>query len=548
LNLTATPVWRRLLAASLASLMALSAPAQTAAPAAAPGPGPGPGSVRLPALGESAYDDLTVGAERRMGEQIMREIRVDPDYLDDPVLLEYLQSLWNPLVAAARQQGNVDPDIDRSFAWEAFLVHDRSVNAFALPGGYVGVHLGLIALTSSRDQLASVLAHELSHVTQRHIARSIAPAQHASMLALAAILLGILAASRSNNADIANATIMGGQGAAAQSQLNFSRDVEREADRMGYGVLAAAGFATSGMAGMFEKLDTASRLNDAGGFPYLRSHPLTVDRISEARNRTLLAGSAPPGPPLQHALMQMRARVLMDTNPRSLERLTGSTSSPLRADRLAALYGGAMAATLLGQHARAAAQVADAVQLASSAEPREPLAERELQLLQVQVQLARGDAAGALQTLDALPAEASPGASPRPALLLRGQVALDLQRQRATVASDELRRSTEALQTWLAEHTQDAAAWQMVAATSDALGYRLRALRSGAEARAAAGDLSGAIDRMRAAQAAARSATGPDFIEASVIDTRLRQLLGQRRQIALEARGGRGGPEEPTPQ
>jgi predicted Zn-dependent protease len=118
---------------------------------------------------------------------------------------------------SARKLGNIDGEIDQAFAWETFLVRDRSVNAFALPGGYVGVHLGLIALTTTSDQLASVLAHELTHVTQRHIARSIAPQQQASMMALAGLLLGIIAASRSNSADVANATLMGGQGAAIQA-------------------------------------------------------------------------------------------------------------------------------------------------------------------------------------------------------------------------------------------------------------------------------------------------------------------------------------------
>jgi predicted Zn-dependent protease len=528
----------------MAALVVLPAPAQV--PAQVPAQPP----MRLPALGESAYEDLSVSAERRMGEQIMREIRADPDYLDDPVLLEYLHMLFDPLVAAARQQGNIEPDIDRSFAWEPFLVHDRSVNAFALPGGYVGVHLGLIALTSTRDQLASVLAHELSHITQRHIARSIAPAQRASTLAVAAMLLGVLAASRSNNADIANAAIMGGQGAAAQGQLNFSRDVEREADRMGYGVLASAGFDTSGMAAMFERLDSASRLNDSGGFPYLRSHPLTVDRISEARNRSLFAAPVPAGPPLQHALMQVRARVLMDTDPKALERLSGGTSSPLLSDRLAALYGSAMAATLLGNPERGEAVAAEALQLARTSMPREPLAERELQLLLAQARLGRGRPESALQALDSLPLAAEAGASTRPALLLRAQAALDLQRlQPGAGAGLALRDSTEALQTWLADHAQDGGAWLMLARTTEVLGLKLRSLRAGAEARAAAGDLAGAIDRLRAAQSSARSAKGQDFIEASVIDARLRQLQGQRRQIALEARGDRrGGPEEPVPQ
>ena len=234
-------------------------------------------------------EDLSVGAERLIGEQIMREIRRDPDYLDDPVLLEYLQSIWQPLLAAARARGDIGVELDTRYPFEPFLVRDRSVNAFALPGGFVGVHLGLIAMTASRDELASVLAHELSHVTQRHIARSIAPSRQASILGIVTTILGVLAASRSrgpDGANAANAVIAGGQAAAIQSQLNFSRDMEREADRVGYR-RADAGrlLAPRGMAAMFEKLDKASRLNDSGNYPYLRTHPLTVERIGEARSR-----------------------------------------------------------------------------------------------------------------------------------------------------------------------------------------------------------------------------------------------------------------------
>jgi predicted Zn-dependent protease len=126
-------------------------------------------------------------------------------------------------------------------------------------------------------------------------------------------------------------------------------------------VLAAAGYSTAGMAGMFEKLDVATRLNDNGGFPYLRSHPLTVDRISEARNRTLLSGAAPRPPTLEHALMQARARVLMDDSAQGLQRLNGASSSPLASDRVGALYAGALAASQLQDHARAEALAEEAL-------------------------------------------------------------------------------------------------------------------------------------------------------------------------------------------
>src|SRR5215470_5223420 len=131
-------------------------------------PGTAPqAQVRLPALGDSVSEEFDILAERRLGERIMREVRRDPAYLDDPVLLEYLGSVFDPLLAAARSRGEIGNDIDNTFAFEPFLVGERAVNAFALPGGYVGVYLGLISLTGSTDELASVLAHELSHVTQR---------------------------------------------------------------------------------------------------------------------------------------------------------------------------------------------------------------------------------------------------------------------------------------------------------------------------------------------------------------------------------------------
>jgi predicted Zn-dependent protease len=291
----------RLRALFLAGTLCAGLPAQTAL-----------GQVRLPALGEAAGEEFSVGSERTLGLQIMREIRRDPDYLDDPALLDYVQRIWRPLVEAARQRGEITPETAQQLAWEVFLVRDRSVNAFALPGGYVGVHLGLIAITASGDELAAVLAHEMSHVTQRHIARSIVNTQRTTLVSLAGLILGVLAASRAGSSDGVQAAVVGSQAAAAQNQLNYSRDMEREADRVGFGVLTEAGYAPSGMAAMFEKLEHANRLNDNGAYPYLRSHPLTVERISEARGRMAIAGAAPPVEALEHALMAARSRVLMD--------------------------------------------------------------------------------------------------------------------------------------------------------------------------------------------------------------------------------------------
>ena len=523
----------KLIRPALCCVLALALPLQAQTP---------PGAMRLPALGESAAEDFTVGTERRLGDQIMGEIRRDPDYLDDPILLEYLQGLWSPLVEAARQRGDIDVDTGTQFAWEAFLVRDRSVNAFALPGGFVGVHLGLIAMTATRDELASVLAHELTHVTQRHIARSVASQSRQSLLGVAGLILALLAASRSNNPDVAQAALMGGQAAMIQGQLNFSRDMEREADRIGYALLGQAGYEGAGMAAMFEKLDNANRLNDNGAFPYLRSHPLTLERQSEARLR-LQGGPAQPSKavsPLLHALMGARARVLGDASVTALRRqqdLPALRPGQGPAERLAGLYASAVASSLLREHTLAERRGREArALLAEQAQP-DPAVARALWLLDAEGRMAAGDLAGAQKVLAQVREQWPDDAQARPVLLLQAHAALQLPPPEREAS---LRRSTEALQTWVAVHPRDAMAWLLLGNTAEALGLRLRALRAHAESRVLVGDMRGAMDRLRSGRLLARNGTvGQDFIEVSIIDARLRELETLRRQLAAEQRGNR---------
>lgn len=529
--------------------------------------------VNLPSLGDTASEDFNLGTERQLGDAIMRDIRRDPDFLDDPILLEYVQSLWQPLLAAARVRGDLGEDLFQRFPYQPFLVRDRSVNAFALPGGYMGVHLGLIAITQTRDELASVLAHEMTHINQRHIARGFANSKRQSLISAAAVIIGVLAATRSGGGDAASALITGGQAVGIQGQLNFSREMEREADRIGAAVMASAGFQPSGMASMFQRLQQSSRLNDSGNFPYLRSHPLTTERIGEARARVEAAegGSLSPLPavvlvtgsiatPLEHTAALARARVLMDSRVDSLlrwQRLDGeaTTAVATRSERFADAYSSALASSLMRDWARADASMKRALDLAvgnavaggspdTAADAQVPAgadrrAVRAVLMLTAESMLQRGDALQARAVLARLtrppgPVTTEASNTSRPLLLMTAQAALAQGGGREDAA---LSQSSEQLQTWVARFPDDPEAWATLGRVSAQLGWGLRSLRAEAESRYAMGDLPGAIDRLRAGQRLARSGSAVDFVESSVIDSRLRAIEAQRAQLKKEQLG-----------
>lgn len=474
----------------------------------------------LPGLGDGG--EMTAAAERRLGDQIARELYRDPDYLDDPVLVDYVQSIWQPLMAAARVRGDLTPELDERFAWAVLLGRDRSINAFALPGGYLGVHLGLIAVTDSRDELATVLGHELSHVTQRHIARIMAKQSRDMPLMLAALVLGMIAATKSGSGDAGQAVIMGSQAMAMQNQLNFSRDMEREADRVGFGVMTQAGFAPQGAASMFEKLQYASRLNDNGSYPYLRSHPLNSERISDMQARTPPRGDgATPAAQMDHAIVAARARVLsrpgVDLLRQWIDAASGmefSRRSP--AQQAGMLTAGALAANEL-RDPRAARALSDRLTALAATDPASA---RLARLLSAELYLAAGAAPQAAALLDV-------NAKTRAEMLLAAQAAVATRRPEPAVAP---------LRDWVAARPRDAGAWQMLAAVYGAQNDALRAVRAYAEANVAVLDYAAARDRFKAAQdMAARGATGAvDHYEASIIDTRARAVDALLREQQAE--------------
>ncbi len=506
-------------------------------------------AAALPDLGEAS--DMSASAERRLGDRIARELYRDPDYIEDAVIMEYVQGIWQPLLAAARLRGELPAELDEHFAWEVLLGKDRTVNAFALPGAYLGLHLGLVAVVSSRDELASVLAHELSHVTQRHISRMVARQGEQTPLMVGAMILGILAASK--NAQAAGALVVGGQAAAAQSQLNFSRDMEREADRVGFGVSTQAGFAPEGFVSMFAKLEQASRLNDTGGFPYLRSHPLSTERMADMQARLpqiASGGGAGKGlavaQAVDHAMVSARARVLAygavdDLRSWAAESDAAALAHQTPAQQAGSLYGATLAALKLRDFAGASALWARLV-----AQVRHDAAAARLaRLLGVELFLAQGDAVRALALLcpdavagaTAQSGDAQVTDTHRADLFLLAQAAVQGSQQRPlpVAAAEGLTAATQRLQTWVALHPRDAQAWQTLATVYAAQGRTLGAIRAQAEVDMAQLDYTAAVARFKSAQEWVRSGgPGVDHIEASIVETRLREALSLAREQALE--------------
>ena len=489
----------------------------------------------LPSLGDGA--DITLTAERYLGDRIARELYRDPDYLEDPVLDEYLQSLWQPLVKSAVARGDMSPELQERFAWRILIGRDRSVNAFALPGGYLGIHLGLISVVTTRDELASVMAHELSHVTQRHISRSMGAQARMTPWLMGAMILGMLAAGKS--AQGAQAMIVGGQALAAQSQLNFSRDMEREADRIGYGVMSEAGFDTQGFVSMFGKLQQAANLNDNGAFPYLRSHPLSSERMADMQARQQLQTARGPRQTqdLVQAMMSARARTFAQPGVDALrawanEAADVSVSQQPLAKQIGILYGACLSWLQLRELAQAKVLLPRLKQLTANDAPSHRL----VTLLEAELAFKEDNMAKVIQTLQHVTAQ-SLNTWQRPELIYLAQASSRLQVTSPTVeTSHTLAQTISALQRWVNQDPQDGQAWQVLAAALAAQGRPLPSLRAEGESQLARMDIAAAVDRFKAAQDASRrfSPAAADHIEASIIDARLRFAQGLLREQLLE--------------
>jgi len=310
--------------------------------------------VGLPNLGAASGQELSPLLERTLGDAIMEQGRRDPTYIADAQINQYLTALGHRLVAASTTAGQAQTQTISVFA-----VRDAQINAFALPGGYVGIHSGLLVAAESESELAGVVAHEIGHVLQRHVARGMTQASRSSHLMMASVAAALLAAL-TGSGDLAMGVASFGQAAAIDQQLGFSRQAEQEADRIGMDMLRRAGFDPQGMVKTFGRLMNLSRLNEGSGAAYASTHPLSIQRMSDMENRARsLASPASTRQPQADSpafwfvraklrMMQARSSSSLGNNTvyaiAELERETQLSGSEAHARASAAWYGLAWAA------------------------------------------------------------------------------------------------------------------------------------------------------------------------------------------------------------
>jgi predicted Zn-dependent protease len=253
----------------------------------------------LPDLGDISQEAISPHQERQIGEQSMFQIRADKSYLDDAEIADYLNSLGGTLVFNSSEPGQ---------PFEFFAINDNSINAFAMPGGFIGVNTGLILTSQSESELAAVLSHEVAHVTQHHIARMISGQKFDSLASVALIAAAILSAR--SNPDAAMATVIGVQASGIQRQINFTRVHEQEADRIGLTILQKSGFDTRAMPIFFERLQKGTRLLEGNTPAYLRTHPVTNERIADVANRVQQIPYRPVASSLDYHLVRAKLQTM----------------------------------------------------------------------------------------------------------------------------------------------------------------------------------------------------------------------------------------------
>ncbi|HEY5897065.1 MAG TPA: M48 family metalloprotease [Burkholderiales bacterium] len=447
----------------------------------------------LPDLG-SGDAAISPQLERKIGENLVREIRFrDPSYIDDPELTDYLGTLGGRLAQAIQ---GPHPE------FEFFVVRDHTVNAFALPGGFVGVHTGLINTAETESELASVLGHEMAHVTQRHIARMLGQQQQMQMPMMVALAAAILLGR--SRPDLAVGAAAAAQAGAVQASLSYSRDFEREADRIGLQTLEDAGFDVRSMGVFFERMQRSTRVSDDAAMPgYLRSHPITTERIADVQNKAAALPYRQHPDSTEFQLVRAKLRAEAGEGRDAVRIFQSAVKEHRYVNEAVARYG--LASALL--RARRVSEASAEVQRVRALKLQSPM----IETLDARVREAAGDSAGAA------------------ALLVRAHERYPYSRAIAYARIATLQEAgnneaaLSAARDALRVFPRDAQLYGMQAKAYAALGKRLLQHHAQGEAYALQGSLPAAIEQLQLA----RSAGDGDFYQLSVVEARLKELRTQ---------------------
>jgi beta-barrel assembly-enhancing protease len=475
-------------------------------------------NITLPDMGDPGGDSLNRVDERKYGEMIMREIRPDPDYSNDLPIYDFLNQMERRLIQAAKrlQLGGANEQGSGAYNFEIFVVKDSSINAFALPGGFIGFHTGLIVSAETDSEIASVMGHETGHVLQRHLARQMDKQTTNMMIALAGIALGALAASRNPNAGVG--IMQGGQAMAVNNQLSYSRDAEREADRVGFQILSASGYDINGAPDFFQRLQRATGIMDNGVPAYVRTHPLTTERIADMQDRARMVKQATVPTAVEFYFIKARARFEQSGTTSGMYDLKNTFESlskqSVPGKQMEGLYGLALIAQRQGRIDQAESYLQQARNVAhASSAPGSPIQRQSLSLdvTASELALAKGKSEDALQI-----AQATMRAYPQSYAACVTMINAEL----------KLGRTNDAI-AWLKARTKtqpnEILWWGLLSKAYDqAQNVPMRHYALG-EKYALEGAWPSAIEQLKIA----RTSGGSDFYQASTIDARLRDM--QRR-------------------
>jgi len=471
----------------------------------------------LPDLGDVSQATITPRQERQIGLQIMRQIRADPSYLDDPEVADYLSRIGTRLVAVSGRYV-----FEHSF--EFFALNNPEINAFAMPGGFMGFHSGLITAAQSESELAGVMAHEIAHVTQKHLARMISGNQYTGMIASIAALAIAILASRSNP-QAGSAVMAATQAGMIQSQLNFTRKHEKEADRIGFDMLVKAGFDPHGMASFFERMQYASRYHENSAPSFLRTHPVTHERIADIQNRVREVGYRQVPDSIEFHLVRAKLRALQGSAFQKVSEFEARLQDKRYINETAERYGLIQALLRARQYDRAEKELNMLYQNIQSDPVAQPLKNHRLGR---PIRIA-GDYIQAAAMIDTLAAQVkfengkiedafklyqtSLTAYPHYRALIYGYVDALLRHNEPQAAFDFIRKQSQFVRNDIKLH-------QLEARSHEALGNRLLQHQAQAEALILEGKYKQAIGQLEIALRQKHE----NFYQLSSVEARLRQL------------------------